>query len=61
MLVHTVGELIEALELPGDDAPVFVSTSPQGGRAAARRFEVETEQWPDDDNEIVETVVLYPV
>lgn len=62
MMVHTVGELIEALELPGDDAPVFVSNDPHGGRAAARRFEVETERWPDEDTgEPVETVVIYPI
>lgn len=60
-MIYTVGELREALDDPGDDAPVYVSFDPQGGRAAARQLEVVTEQWPDPETgEPRETVVIYP-
>lgn len=60
-MIFTVGELRTALDDPGDDAPVFVSHDPQGGRAAARMLEVATEHWRDPETlELVETVVIYP-
>jgi len=60
-MIFTVGELRARLDEPGDDAPVFVSHDPQGGREAARPLEVETEHWRDPETqELVETVVIYP-
>ncbi len=61
-MIYTVGELIAALDDPSDDAPVYVSHDPQGGREAARQLEVEIEHWRDPETcELVETVVIYPV
>jgi len=60
-MIFTVGELIDALENPGNDARVFVSHDPQGGREAARPLEVETEHWRDPETcELEEVVVIYP-
>ena len=61
-MIFTVGELIEVLENRGDDdSRVFVSHDPQGGPAAARPLEVETEYWPDPETmALVATVVIYP-
>lgn len=61
-MIFTVGELIEALETPGNDAPIFVSLDPRGGREAARQLEVAIEHWTDPEtHDLIEAAVIYPM